>query len=79
MHGQNQDFRFRGELVNLPRGFDAVQKRHGDVKNGDVRLELASLLDGFAPIPGFRTHFPSAPGLQKGAESSAHDLVIIRD
>jgi hypothetical protein len=77
MHSENKDFRFRGKLTDLARGFHAVEEGHADVEDGHVRLELTGFLNGFATVGSLGANLPTVPGLQEGAEAGADDMMVI--
>lgn len=79
VHGENEDFGGgRGE-TNLPCGFDAVEERHADVEDGDVRFELGGFVDGIAAVGGFGADLPAGARLEEGAQTGTNDGVVIRD
>jgi hypothetical protein len=77
MHSENKDFRFRGKLADLARGFHAVEEGHTDVEDGHVRLELTGFLNSFATVGSFGANLPAVPGLQEGAEVGADNMMVI--
>ena len=64
---------FEDELGRL----DAVEKRHGDVHDDDVRGQGRGKRDGVAAVIGFTDHFEIVLALEKGTEAGAHDGVIV--
>ena len=47
---RNTSFASRGLLLDLARGFEAVQERHRDVQDDDVGLELLGGVDEGPPV-----------------------------
>ena len=78
MHRQDEDLGLRVVLQHLPGGFQPIQGRHADVKNGDIRFEFQGFFHGLASIAGLRRHFPPRLSFQKGAQPFPHDFVIVR-
>jgi hypothetical protein len=54
--GQDDDSRVRELLANPKDGIPPVHERHLQVHEGDIRTVRAELLDGLAPVAGFRDH-----------------------
>jgi len=77
MHGEYEDFGFRGKLADLAGGFHAVEEGHADVEDGHVRLELTGFFNGFTPVGGLGANLPTVPGLQEGAEAGADNVMVI--
>src|SRR5215467_11178853 len=77
MQGQNQNTRLRIGFQDLPRRLKAIQVRHSDVEDDDIRLQLLRLLDCLAPFASFSANLPLRLCLQQGNQPLAHDLVII--
>ena len=79
MHGEDEDFCGGGSGTNAASGFDAVKKRHADIEDGDVWLELGGFLDGVAAIGRFGADLPAGAQFKKSAETGANDGMIIRN
>ena len=77
MHGENENFRLRGEFADLTGGLHAVQEGHADVEDGNVRFELTGFLDRFTTVDGLGANLPAVLGLQKRAEAGANNVMVI--
>lgn len=77
MHGEYEDFGFRGKLADLAGGFHAVEEGHADVEDGHVRLEFTGFFNGFTPVGSLGANLPTVPGLQEGAEAGADNVMVI--
>jgi hypothetical protein len=49
----------RDGLGDLPHGFQAVQRGHGNVDDHGIGLELGGLVHGLAAVYSFGDNFPS--------------------
>jgi len=75
--GKDQHFGGRNGAGDLPRGFQSVELRHGDVHDRDVRCEFAGELHGLAAIVRFTHDIDVTFGDQQRAQSLAHYGVIV--
>jgi len=64
-------------LQQLARRVQAVEIGHSNVDDHHVRIQLQSLLHGFATVTGLAADFPTFVFLQQRAQTSAHYLVIV--
>ena len=76
MHGKQDDFCPRIGFDDLPRGVNAVQKRHRQVKDRNFRMMGLAQFHGLAPVWRFRHHFKSF-SLQKHPQPLTDHLVIV--
>lgn len=60
MHGEQEDADSREALMDFARGTEAIQNRHSDIQNDQVRLELQSLGESFLAIGGFPANLDAA-------------------
>src|SRR5439155_15698968 len=74
---KNQDTCMRIGLQYLPCGFEAVQRRHSDIENEHVRLELKRLLNGFAPVTRFAADLPFRLRLQQRDQSLSYYFMVV--
>ena len=78
VHGQDENFRFRQLLQDLPRGLEAGRGRHAIVKDRYVGHRLQGLLDGRLTVTDLGNDLPARVALDDLAKSGADDLMIIR-
>ena len=79
VHGEDEDFDFGRRFVNAASGLDAVEERHADIQDDDMRLEFGGFFDGIATVGGLSADFPAVVRFEKGAETGANDGVVIGD
>src|SRR6266849_7547455 len=79
VHREDEDAGLGKGFVDAARGFEAVEVRHADVHDDDVRLELLDEGDRLAAGFGFGADFPALLGGQQAFEAAADDVVIIND
>jgi hypothetical protein len=79
VHGEDENFGGGRGFADMAGGFDAVEERHADVEDGDVRFVLRGFFDGVATVGGFGANLPAGSRFEESAEASADDGVIIRD
>jgi hypothetical protein len=60
VHGEQEDADSREALMDFARGAEAVQNRHGDIQNYQVRPELQSLGESFLAVGGFPANLKAA-------------------
>jgi hypothetical protein len=77
--GEDQNFRLRRQLPNLPGGLEAVQLRHRHVEHGDIRLQAVDFFHRITPGGDLCTNFPTIHGLDDTFEAAPHYLVIVSD
>ena len=77
--GKNEDAGIRIGGEDLPSGIQAVQVRHSDIQQENVRLEFGGKFDGFTTVLGFAANLPSGMVFQHRANSFSGYLVVIRD
>ena len=61
------------------RRLQAVQQRHGDVHDDDVRLQLRGETHSFAAIRRFADHFHLGDAVKQKFQPGPYDPVIVRD
>src|SRR5438552_8727314 len=76
IHGEDQHARLRTFLDNAPRRLHAVELRHGDVHDDDVRSQAQRLGDRLAAVGRDGNHLKVA-SLEQGAEAVPDDRVIV--
>ena len=64
-------------LANSARRVHAVQVRHADIQDRDVRLQLLGLRNSFAAGMRFSADFPSRVRLQHAFDPTPHKIVIV--
>ncbi len=79
VHGEDEDFGGRRGGADTASGFDTVEERHADVKDGDVGFEFGGFVYGFAAIRGFGYDFPATARFKERTEASADDRMVIGD
>lgn len=79
VHGEDKNFGFRGGSMDAASGFDAVEERHADIEDGDIRFDASGFFGGVAAIGGFGANLPAGAGFEKRAQAGANDGVIIGD
>src|SRR5438046_1479260 len=62
---------------NLPSGVEAVQRRHANIQNHDVRFEVSNFLHGIAAITSFTAYFPTGMRCQQRADTSTNDFMVV--
>src|ERR1700681_3148620 len=77
MDRQNKNLCIRIELYDLPRRIKPIQQRHADVQNSHVRFQLVSLGSSKPSIFHFCNNLPRWLLLDKCAESSSNNVMII--
>src|SRR5438132_5110643 len=78
MHGENHDLRGQTALRDLARDFESVQARHHHVHQKNFRLELLDEPNGLEAVPCFADDFKIFLSIEQGAESLAHNAMIVR-
>ena len=62
---------------DLSRGLEAVEHRHANVQNGDVRPRFFGFLDCLAAIAGFGADLPVGVSLDESNQSATYNFVIV--
>jgi len=62
--------------VNFPRRAKAVQHRHRDIQNHQIRSKLKSSCQSFLPVVGFSADLKTM-GFQNGAHPCTQRFVVI--
>jgi hypothetical protein len=75
--GEDDDLGVRPLGEDLPRRLGAVEQGHREVHQDQVRLQLPSQLDGFAPVAGLGHHLELGVGGQQRRQAGSHELVIV--
>src|SRR2546421_2681887 len=76
IHGEDQHARLRAFLDDAPRRLDAVELRHGDVNDADVRFQAQRLGDRLAAVARRRDHLQVAR-FEQGPKTVPDDRVIV--
>ncbi len=77
VHGEDDHLRLREEAAELTRRLDAVQERHRDVHDDDVREGAAGLLDRLLAVLGGADDGDPLMRLEQGENAFADDRVIV--
>src|SRR4051794_21306172 len=62
-----------------PGGLDAVQLRHADVEQADVRAQLTAEGDGLASVGGLGDHLDGGLGGEDRGQAGPDDALVVRD
>jgi hypothetical protein len=76
MHGQEDDLRSRQFAKDPPGGADSIDEGHGQIKDGNVGVELSRKPDGFIAIRSFSCHL-KAFMLKQRPQPLTHDFMVI--
>src|SRR5260221_14574945 len=76
IHGEDQHARVRALLDDAPRRLDAVELRHGDIHDDDVRAQTLRLGDRLATVTRNRDHVYVAH-FEQGPKTVPDDRVIV--
>ncbi len=78
VHAQENDGGLRQLGGDLPRGFDAVQDRHGDVHHDDVRLmQFSASATASRPSEASAMTVKSGLAFEQQTQALAHDGVVV--
>jgi hypothetical protein len=77
MHREKQDGSTGGDLSDFARGGKAVDDRHSDIEDDDVRAEGLGLLNRFATVYGFAADLDTGARAKNGANAHAHGFMIV--
>src|SRR5688572_26011266 len=76
MHADDQNSDVRQAANDLPRGVDAIESRHGDIENGNMRLVFDSAANGLRAIA--RGHdLPSSLLVKYASNALSKQSVIV--
>src|SRR5882672_3602028 len=78
IEGYDQHFRAREFLADSFCGFYAVQLRHVDIQDDNVRLELLCLRNRLPAVTSLRANFPAFARAEQLSNSEPHQVVIVR-
>lgn len=76
MHRQDDQLAFRDELLDLPRCVEAVEQRHRDVEQDDVRFQPLSGLHQRAAVLDGADYL--AVLLHEPAQAGEQDRMVVR-
>jgi hypothetical protein len=76
---KDKDAGIRSSGKDLPRGVEAIEVRHSDIEQQNIRLEFVGQFDGFTTVFGFAANLPSGTVFEDGANPFSGYLVVIRD
>ena len=76
VRGKHQHLGVDGGLHDLPRGFHAIDLRHGDVHDDHIRTELASQRHSLTTVLGFSNDMEIGLCEQQVAQYFADDAVV---
>lgn len=79
MHGEGEDFGFRGFLPEASGRRDAIEVGHGHVEDDDIGGELPGQFTGFEAVDAFADDGHIGPGFEEGSESIADNPVVVAD
>src|SRR6185312_8621219 len=74
---ENQHFRIRGRLANLSGCLNAVDARHIDAHDDNVRLCLNCQLDRVDPVVGFAANDKISARPQQGAQTASDQNMMV--
>src|SRR2546421_10639765 len=74
---QNRYLLARFVVQNLASGVEAVQRRHANIQNHNVRFEVSNFLHGLAAITSLTAYFPAGMRCQKRADTATNDFMVI--
>ena len=77
MHAEDKDAGIGDPLDNLARCFDAVQQRHADVENGDIRSMCDRFLDCGPAVTRFCYDGPLRLFFEQLTQALAHEHMIV--
>ena len=78
VHGEDEDFRFGRFFANNAGHFKTIHFGHGEVEKDEIGFGFFDVLDGFDAGGGFATNLQARLGFKEGANTTAHNGVIIR-
>jgi len=76
---EDQHSRFRQNAPNFAGRVEAIQVRHADVHDDDIRFQLFGFFDSVPAVNRFATNFPSASALQQNTNALTDIFMVIRD
>ena len=79
VRGREHDGRRRIEPVQVLRGLDAVDSRHADVQQYDVRLRLGGEPDGLLAVRGLGDHLVLVEVVDQLLQAVARRLLVVND
>jgi hypothetical protein len=79
VHGKDENLGIARSRTDAGGGVHAIEKRHADIEDGDIGLQLTGFVNGIAAIRGFGADLPPGARFEEGAESGANNGMIIRD
>jgi hypothetical protein len=77
VHRDDEDGHWQG-APNLPRHFDAIHLREGDIEDDEIGLQLERHGERLPSVAGFSAHDPLRV-LEDRAHAVAHELVVVGD
>jgi len=76
---QEKDFRHGSNSFYLPRGFQSVHARHGDIQDHNVGLKLPSMSDRVGTICRIADNGKVRLGAKERADGLASDCIVVND
>lgn len=78
VHGQDNDGGLRGERANLPSCIQAVQHRHSDVEENQIRMQFLGFFDCLLAIGGFRANLEAFLSGKRRTHTLPDRFLIVR-
>jgi len=75
--GEDQNFRSGGIAPYLTHGGEAIQDRHINVENDEIRVEFGGFIDGVLAIDRFAADFPRELFFEHGPKAATQHFVIV--
>jgi len=79
VHGEHEHLDLRRELADTLCRFEAIQLRHREVQNGDVRVGSNRGVNSLAAIRSLRADGPSSLLLEQLLEPAPHNFMVVRE
>lgn len=78
MQGEKNFGNFGHQAMENAGGFQAIQNRHGEIKNDEIGFVLEGFIDGVLAVDGFAANFEEFVILEEAAKSLTHVSVVVR-
>src|SRR5215204_5440118 len=77
VHGEYEHLDLRRDLADTPCRFEAIQLRHREIQNGDVRVGSNRGVNSLATIRSLRADGPSCLLLEQLLEPATYNFMIV--
>ena len=77
VHTEHDNLRIRQRRANLAGRLDAIQARHADIHNHDVRFQFPGHGHSFTPVVGFSDNGEVGLGIDHHAQTRANQGVVV--